>query len=38
MKLTGLFLGHRAAVYLAVALLTLGGVWALFTLPAGDLS
>ena len=35
MKLTGLFLGHRAAVYLAVALLTLGGVWALFTLPAG---
>ena len=34
-KLTGLFLGHRAAVYLAVALLTLGGVWALFTLPAG---
>ena len=35
MKLTGLFLRHRAAVYLAVALLTLGGVWALFTLPAG---
>jgi CzcA family heavy metal efflux pump len=34
-KLTGLFLRHRAAVYLAVALLTLGGVWALFTLPAG---
>ncbi|MEO6057430.1 MAG: efflux RND transporter permease subunit, partial [Gemmatimonadales bacterium] len=35
MKVTGLFLRHRAAVYLAVALLTLGGVWALFTLPAG---
>jgi CzcA family heavy metal efflux pump len=34
-KLTGTFLRHRAAVYLAVALLTLGGVWALFTLPAG---
>ena len=35
MRLTGLVLKHRAAVYLAVALLTLGGVWALFTLPAG---
>jgi CzcA family heavy metal efflux pump len=34
-KLTGVFLRHRAAVYLAVALLTLGGLWALFTLPAG---
>jgi CzcA family heavy metal efflux pump len=34
-RLTGLVLKHRAAVYLAVALLTLGGVWALFTLPAG---
>jgi CzcA family heavy metal efflux pump len=34
-RLTGLVLRHRAAVYLAVALLTLGGVWALFTLPAG---
>lgn len=35
MKITGLFLRHRATVYLAVALLTLGGLWALFTLPAG---
>ena len=35
MKLTGVFLRYRAAVYLAVALLTLGGLWALFTLPAG---
>lgn len=26
---------HRAAVYLTVALLTLGGLWALATLPAG---
>jgi CzcA family heavy metal efflux pump len=34
-KLTGIVLRHRAAVYLAVALLTLGGLWALFTLPAG---
>jgi CzcA family heavy metal efflux pump len=34
-RLTGTFLRHRAAVYLAVALLTLGGLWALFTLPAG---
>jgi CzcA family heavy metal efflux pump len=34
-KLTGVFLRYRAAVYLAVALLTLGGLWALFTLPAG---
>jgi CzcA family heavy metal efflux pump len=34
-RITGLVLRHRAAVYLAVALLTLGGVWALFTLPAG---
>ena len=35
MRITGAFLRHRAAVYLAVALLTLGGLWALFTLPAG---
>ncbi len=35
MRLTGLFLRHRAAVYLTVALLALGGVWALLTLPAG---
>ena len=35
MRLTGLFLKHRAAVYLAVALLSMGGVWALLTLPAG---
>jgi CzcA family heavy metal efflux pump len=34
-RLTGVFLRQRAAVYLAVALLTLGGLWALFTLPAG---
>jgi CzcA family heavy metal efflux pump len=34
-RLTGFFLRHRAAVYLAIALLTAGGVWALFTLPAG---
>jgi CzcA family heavy metal efflux pump len=33
--LTGTVLRHRAAVYLAVALLTLGGLWAMFTLPAG---
>ena len=35
MRLTGLVLKHRAVVYLAVTLLTLGGVWALLTLPAG---
>ena len=35
MTLTGTVLRHRAAVYLAVALLTLGGLWAMFTLPAG---
>ncbi|HEY8258237.1 MAG TPA: efflux RND transporter permease subunit [Gemmatimonadales bacterium] len=35
MRITGFFLRHRAAVYLAVALLTLGGLWALLTLPAG---
>jgi len=34
-RATGFVLRHRAAVYLAVALLTLGGVWALFSLPAG---
>jgi CzcA family heavy metal efflux pump len=34
-RLTGLFLRNRAAIYLAVSLLTLGGVWALLTLPAG---
>ena len=26
---------HRPAVYLATILITLGGLWALFTLPAG---
>ncbi len=35
MTLTGTVLRHRAAVYLAVALLTLGGLWAMLTLPAG---
>ena len=35
MSIAGLVLRHRAAIYLAVALLTLGGLWALFTLPAG---
>ena len=35
MRLTGFFLRHRAAVYLAVALLAAGGIWAMFTLPAG---
>lgn len=35
MSVAGLVLRHRAAIYLAVALLTLGGLWALFTLPAG---
>jgi CzcA family heavy metal efflux pump len=34
-KIAGVVLRHRAAVYLTVALLSLGGVWALFTLPAG---
>ena len=35
MRIAALVLRHRAAIYLAVALLTLGGIWALFTLPAG---
>ena len=35
MKIAGSVIRHRATVYLAVALLTLGGLWALFTLPAG---
>lgn len=35
MRLTGFILRHRAAVYLAIALLAAGGVWAMFTLPAG---
>ncbi len=35
MKIAGSVMRHRATVYLAVALLTLGGLWALFTLPAG---
>ena len=35
MKVAGLALRHRAAVQLTVVLLALGGVWALFTLPAG---
>jgi multidrug efflux pump subunit AcrB len=34
-KFAGLALRHRSAIYLAVALFTLGGIWALFTLPAG---
>jgi CzcA family heavy metal efflux pump len=34
-SIAGLALRHRAAVWLAVALLTAGGLWALFTLPAG---
>jgi CzcA family heavy metal efflux pump len=34
-RIAALVLRHRAAIYLAVALLTLGGIWALFTLPAG---
>jgi CzcA family heavy metal efflux pump len=34
-RLTGTVLRHQAVVYLAVALLTLGGLWAMFTLPAG---
>jgi CzcA family heavy metal efflux pump len=34
-SLTGFVLRHRAAVYLAFALLTAGGLWALVTLPAG---
>src|SRR5699024_1805715 len=34
-SLTGVVLRHRAAVYLAFALLTAGGLWALVTLPAG---
>ena len=35
MKIAGAVMRHRATVYFAVALLTLGGLWALFTLPAG---
>ncbi len=35
MKVAGHALRHRAAVQLTVVLLALGGVWALFTLPAG---
>jgi CzcA family heavy metal efflux pump len=35
MKIAGSVMRHRATVYLAVGLLTLGGLWALFTLPAG---
>jgi CzcA family heavy metal efflux pump len=35
MNIAGSVMRHRATVYLAVALLTLGGLWALFTLPAG---
>jgi len=34
-SVAGVALRHRAAIYLAVVLLTLGGLWALFTLPAG---
>lgn len=35
MSFAGLVERHRAAIYLALSLLTLGGVFALFTLPAG---
>lgn len=35
MKVAGHALRHRAAVQLTVVLLALGGIWALFTLPAG---
>ena len=35
MRIAGAVLRHGAAIWLAVALLALGGVWALFTLPAG---
>ena len=35
MSIADAALRHRAAIYLAVTLLTLGGLWALFTLPAG---
>jgi CzcA family heavy metal efflux pump len=34
-SLTGLALRHRAAIYLSVALLAAGGLWALGALPAG---
>jgi CzcA family heavy metal efflux pump len=34
-RLAGAVLRHGASIYLATALLTLGGLWALFTLPAG---
>ena len=35
MRIAGAVLRHSAAVHLAAALLTLGGIWALLTLPAG---
>ncbi len=35
MRIAGAVLRHGAAVHLAAALLTVGGVWALLTLPAG---
>jgi multidrug efflux pump subunit AcrB len=34
-RIAGAVLRHSAAVHLAAALLTLGGIWALLTLPAG---
>jgi CzcA family heavy metal efflux pump len=34
-RVAGTVLRHSASVWLAVALLVLGGLWALFTLPAG---
>jgi CzcA family heavy metal efflux pump len=34
-RIAGAVLRHGAAVHLAAALLTLGGIWALVTLPAG---
>jgi CzcA family heavy metal efflux pump len=34
-RIAGQALRHRAAILLAVSLLALGGIWALFTLPAG---
>ena len=35
MTIAGSVMRHRAAIYLAAALLTVGGLWAMFTLPAG---
>ena len=35
MRIAGAALRHRAAVQLTIGLLALGGIWALFSLPAG---